>query len=237
MINIVNVQETANTNPLFNQLISPSAAYMRPWFGSTLRLWLVAYSAQSIGLHNDLVPNRRQTIIITCTEICGIGRMFPSDNFWIGLDTYMNCILIYHLLLKVWLTGCATCFICIDWWGRGMPMLACPFRALVVLYRMLPIFTKYEMSNIWATVSTIVQLSGMFPPTDFLFEKRIGLVSMDFLYIIFTYYTQENWQGCFRRSNWFSLRCLGPWMNHLPPVRWANFRFRFLNESWRVSIT
>ena len=37
------------------------------------------------------------------------------------------------------------------------------------------------------------------------FKKRIGLVSMDLLYIIFTYYTQDNQQGCVRLSNWFSL--------------------------------
>ena len=52
------------------------------------------------------------------------------------------------------------------------------------------------MFNVWATVSTIVHLPRMFPPTDILFEKRIGLVSMDLLYIIFAYYTQDNEQEC-----------------------------------------
>ena len=58
------------------------------------------------------------------------------------------------------------------------------------------------MSNVWATtiVSTIVHLFRMFPPTGFLFEKRIGLVTMDLLYIIFAYYTQDNQQECFRLS-------------------------------------
>ena len=147
----------------------------------------------------------------------------------------MNCI--WYDLLKVWLVGCATCFICIDWWGKGWLMVACPFQVLVVLYRMLPIFTQYGMFNVWDTVSTIVHFPRMFPPTDFLFEKRLGLVSMDLLYIMFTYYTQDNHPECFRLSNWFSLRCLGPWMNHLPPVWWSNFRFMFLNESWCVSLT
>ena len=31
--------------------------------------------------------------------------------------------------------------------------------------------------------------------------------------------------------------CLGPWMNHLPPVWWTNYSFLFLNESWCVSLT
>ena len=35
---------------------------------------------------------------------------------------------------------------------------------------------------------------------------------------LFTCYTKDNQQGCFRLSNWFSLRRLGPWMNHLPPA-------------------
>ena len=35
--------------------------------------------------------------------------------------------------------------------------------------------------NVWTTVVTIVNLSRMFPPTDFLFVKRIGLVSMDLI--------------------------------------------------------
>ena len=92
-------------------------------------------------------------------------------------------------------------FIYIHWSGQGWPMVACPFRALVVLYRMLPIFTEYKIFNVWATVATICP-----PPTDFLFEKRIGLLSMDLLCITFTYHTQDNQQECFRR------------MNYLPPV-------------------
>ena len=58
---------------------------------------------------------------------------------WSGLDNYTNCTLIYDLLWKVGPVGCAICFIYIDWWGTAWPIVACPFRALVVLYRMLPI--------------------------------------------------------------------------------------------------
>ena len=38
----------------------------------------------------------------------------------------------------------------------------------------------------------------MFPPTDFLFEKRIGLAFMNLIYIISTYYTQVNQHECFK---------------------------------------
>ena len=43
--------------------------------------------------------------------------------------------------------GCATCFICVNWWGKGWPIVACPFQALVVPHRMLPIFTWYEIGT------------------------------------------------------------------------------------------
>ena len=60
----------------------------------------------------------------------GIGSVFPPDDLWISLHTHTNCIYIYiythirirlyiyNLLLKVWLMGCATCFICIGWYGE-----------------------------------------------------------------------------------------------------------------------
>ena len=78
---------------------------------------------------------------------------------------------------------------CLPFRGTGCPV---PDVANICLYK---------ISNVWATVSTIVHFPGMFPPTDFLFEKRIGRVSMDLLYIIFTYNTQDNQQECFRLSN------------------------------------
>ena len=49
------------------------------------------------------------TVRGTGTETCGIGSVFPPDRIWIGSDTYTNCTLIYDLLLKVWLMGCASC--------------------------------------------------------------------------------------------------------------------------------
>ena len=68
-------------------------------------------------------------------------------------------------------------------------------------------------------------------------KKRIGLVTMDLLYIKFTYYSQATQQEGFSLSNRFSLWWLGPWMNHLPPVPWSGFMFMFLKESWCVSLT
>ena len=53
----------------------------------------------------------------------------------------------------------------------------------------------------------------MFAPTDFLFGKRIGLVSVDHLSIIFTYYTLDNQQECSEAEQLTLLAVLGPWMN------------------------
>ena len=63
-------------------------------------------------------------------------------------------------------------------------------------------------------------------------QKRIRKVASNLHYMRFTYYTEDNQQACFRLSNWFSLWCLGSWMNYLSPVWWTNFRFRFLIVSW-----
>ena len=52
----------------------------------------------------------------------------------------------------------------------------------------------------------------------------------------FTCYTKDNQQGYFMLSNWFSLRRLWPWMNHLPPAWQSTFRLTFQNESWYVSL-
>ena len=39
-------------------------------------------------------------------------------------------------------------------------------------------------------------------------------------------------QGCLMLCNWFFLWHLWPWMKHLPPVWWSNFRFMFLK--WQL---
>ena len=56
--------------------------------------------------------------------------------------------------------------------GEGWFMVACPFWALVVLYWMLAIFTKYEMVDVWDTVSALIHLPMMFLSTDYLCEKK-----------------------------------------------------------------
>ena len=72
-------------------------------------------------------------------------------------------------------------------------MAVCPFRVLVVLHRMLALFTWYEMIKVWDIVSTFTHL----PRSLCLFEKTIGQVAMNLIYIRSAYYSEDNLQaGC-----------------------------------------
>ena len=44
-------------------------------------------------------------------------------------------------------------------------------------------------------------------------------------------------QGSFRLCDWFSLRCLVPWINHLCAVSWFSFLDLALNDSWLLNFT
>ena len=68
-----------------------------------------------------------------------------------------------------------------------MALVAYPFRALVVMYRVLAIINWYKMINVWDTVSTFIHLPRMFLSMDVIFEQQIRQFTMDFLDIIFTY--------------------------------------------------
>ena len=74
--------------------------------------------------------------------------------------------------------------------------VALPFRPMVVMYRMLAIFTWYEMINLWATVYAFIRHPCMFMSTEFLFEKRIRLVTIDLSYFRLTYHTHDIQQEC-----------------------------------------
>ena len=92
----------------------------------------------------------------------------------------MKCILIYGLLLKAWLMVCVICFICIDWWGQGWPMVACPFRALVVLYRMLQIFMKclmYGLLYLQLSTLKINPFCAQNVPPDWVNTKAVDILT------------------------------------------------------------
>ena len=91
-------------------------------------------------------------------------------------------------------------------------MVACPSRALVVLYRMLTIFACYVLTFMFGMLFLILTTSLECFVYGFCFSNN-GLNVLP--WTSFTCYTKDNQQGCFRLSNWFSLRRLGPWMNHL----------------------
>ena len=84
----------------------------------------------------------------------------------------------------------------------------------------------------FSMVSAFIHLPRMFLFTNFLFEKRIGQVAMDLLYIRFTYQIKTSQQECSKLANWSSVLCLGPWTKQLPFVHvwWSTFRFMLLND-------
>ena len=117
--------------------------------------------------------------------------------------------------------------------GKKWPMVVCPSWHWMSCSR----YCKYLL-DMQCLMYGLLFLQISTPTGYFPFEKkRIGLVSMDLLYIIFTYYTQRNQQEYFRLTNWFSLRSLELWLNHLPPVWCFNFIFVFLNERCCASLT
>ena len=67
------------------------------------------------------------------------------------------------------------CYIKISLAWEGWPMVACPIRALVVLWRMLAMFTEYAVINVWwENVSAFIRLPTSlrcFCPRTFSLEK------------------------------------------------------------------
>ena len=61
---------------------------------------------------------------------------------------------------------------------------------------MLSIFTQYEMIDVWDTVSAHIHLPKMLLSTDYLYEKRIGQVTSDLLYILNTLSPSNKRMSC-----------------------------------------
>ena len=112
---IVIMRELQNAIPLIHIIHQLYMYYCMNW------LWSIPYKTVVGGgpLTPMVVAHLSIPLIAgrgTGTETCGIGSVFPADDIWVGLDTYTNCILIYDLLLKFYLMGCATClvFLCVS---------------------------------------------------------------------------------------------------------------------------
>ena len=148
------------------------------------------------------------------------ASLVSKPNTWYRL-IIKNDILLQNttkkndLLLRAWLMECATSFICIDWWGKGWTVVVFLFWALVVLYQMSPCLINLKCVMYGLLFLQLSSSPGCFHPQTFFLKNGLDWFP---------------WT-----SKWFSLRCLGLWMNHLPPVWWSNFRFMFLKESWCVS--
>ena len=95
-----------------------------------------------------LWKSMHNTAPVSCCGKYSIAMMIESQNAISSTHVFhqrtriVHWYVIYIQMSDWW--GVALVYIYIDlfnWWGKGWPLVACPFRALVVLYRMLSIFT------------------------------------------------------------------------------------------------
>ena len=116
------------------------------------------------------------------------------------------------------------------------PMVACPFRTEVVLYRILGEITENEwLIHCKYIISMYLQVhtsKSCFCPGTFL--RIPGLVCCYGTPLYSVYVPKSDiLQGRFRLCDWLSLRCLGPQINPLPSVFRSIFVKVVLN-SWLV---
>ena len=149
------------------------------------------------------------------TETCEMDNVFPPDDLQFGLDTYDSLYeYIYNCVFGSLISDVKCNYVSADgvrdglWWpalpGHWLSYTGC-WLSLLVMYWLLCLGCCFYFNHI----------PRMFLSTDFAFLNN-GLNMLP--WTSFTCYTKDNQQGCFRLCNWFSLRRLGPWMNHLPPA-------------------
>ena len=188
--------------------------------------WLLPWCRKMVSIQNNQVEEQAPNYV--GYRQC-VSSWWPLDWFWH----------LHELYIDIWFTfksltgGVCHLFYLHRLMGKGVACGGLPFRGTSCPVPDVANIYLTWMPNVGTTVSIIVQHPKIFPPTEFLFEKRIGLVFMDLLCIRSTYYSQDNQQECFELN---LLQCLGTWMNHLPFCWCSNFRRMFINESWCVSL-
>ena len=76
-------------------------------------------------------------------------------------------------MLYGYLLGYVICMDMSNWWGKRWPLVACPFHALVVLWRMLVISSLYYIFNEWVIIFVFIRIPKLFLYTNCHFEKRM----------------------------------------------------------------
>ena len=151
-----------------------------------------------------------------------MDNVFPPDDLWFGSYTYTNYAVLYDLYLDVLMWFVYRCLNDGERDGLRWPALSRNWLSCTRCWLYL-LTMKWVM---WRTLFLHISHSlGCFCPRTIFTKKRIGQVTSDLLYMRFTYYTKNNQQGCSGLSNCFSLCCLRPLMNQLPPVRWSRIGF------------
>ena len=127
------------------------------------------------------------------------------------------------------------------WWGKGWPVDGLPFPDTGCP---VPDVSIYYMSNINELPDGILfhwfckcTPPWMFLPLDIPSEYRPEHVTFGLLCVIFKFPSRIFCRRVPGFANWLSLRCLVPWINHLPPVCWSTFGILVWNDSGYVNLT
>ena len=162
---------------------------------------------RSRNRHRNLWGRRRVSPWWTLLWFGYIYELCVSIRFIFG------CPFLYNFYLDVWLMGYVICIQMSNWWRKGW--------TVAVLYQMSAIIIQYEVINVWATVYAFVRLPRMFLSTDFLFEKRMGLVNI--------HPVLDNCTICSTFGYiwlWKSLAGFGVTVSHDTDVRWGRWRLK-----------
>ena len=179
--------------------------------------WLLPWCRQMWSIQNNQVEEQAPNYV--GYRQC-VSSWWPLDWFWH----------LHELFIDIWFTfksltgGVCHLFYLHRLIGKGMacgslpfPSTSCPVPDVANIYLI-------WMPNVGTTVSTIVQHPRIFPPTEFLFEKWIGLVFKDLICIRSTCYNQDNQQECFRLTSLIFCSLWGRgWTTYLS-VWCSNFR-------------
>ena len=108
---------------------------------------------------------------------------------------------------------------------------------LIGIYLALLFILNYMFRlSVSSSDSANAHLPGCFRPWIFHLNIGLNMLPSDSFVSCLDYLLGYS-TGAGLICNWLSLRCLVPWINHLPPVYWSTFWKSSLKWRWVVSLT
>ena len=151
------------------------------------------------------------------------------------LNPLLDFFLVYQADVSIFYTSN------LYWWGKGWPVDGLPFPDTGCP---VPDVSIYYMSNINELPDGILfhwfcrcTPPWMFLPLDIPSEYRPEHVTFGLLCVIFKFPSRIFCRRVPGFATDWPLRCLVPWINHLPPVCWSTFGILVWNDSGYVNLT